>query len=123
MDIVSKMRNKTSKGLDDLDIIFIKRNLDELIHPLSYFFTLSLNKGVFPKSLKTAIVVPLLKKGNPQLILNYRPISILSVLSKILEKIIHGRLLGFLQKYEYFSPKQYGFLHGRSTKNAILDKV
>lgn len=122
-EIVVKMPNKTSKGLDDINIIFIKNYLDDLLIPLSHLYSLSLNQGIFPKSFKTAVIIPLLKKGDPEMISNYRPISILSTLSKILEKIVHKRLLGFLIKYSYFSPKQYGFLPGKSTEKAILDKV
>lgn len=122
-ETIIKMPNKTSKGLDDINIIFIKNHLDELINPLSYLYSLSLNEGIFPKTFKTAIIIPLLKKGNPESVSNYRPISILSTLSKILEKIVHKRLLSFLLKYSYFSPKQYGFLPGKSTEKALLDKI
>lgn len=122
-EIVSKMPNKSSKGLDGIDIIFIKNHLNEILRPLVYLFSLSLNKGIFPKSFKTAIITPLLKKGNPEDISNYRPISILSTMSKILEKIVHKRLLNFLIKYGFFSPKQYGFLPGRSTDRALFDKI
>lgn len=122
-ETVLSMANKTSKGTDGLNIVFIKNHLDELVKPLSHLFSISLNKGIFPNALKTAIVVPLLKKGNPEMLSNYRPISILSVLSKIFEKIIHKKLLDFLRKINFFANSQYGFLPGKSTDKALLDKL
>jgi len=88
--------------------------------PLTHIYNMSLNSGVFPELFKVARIKPLLKKGDTHNIRNYRPISILSVFfSKILEKIIYSRLLGFLNKHNIITKAQNGFREQKSTITAI----
>ena len=76
-------------------------------------------QGKFPNCLKFACVIPIFKKGEKQEISNYRPISVLPMISKIFEKYIFNRLLNFLTKYSILTPNQFGFLNGISTEDAI----
>ena len=76
---------------------------------------------MFPSSLKVALVVPIFKKGNKDEVKNYRPISILSVYSKIFERVVYGQVYKFLEKYSILSNHQFGFRSGRSTAQAILN--
>ena len=75
--------------------------------------------GVFPDILKIARVVPLHKAGNRNDISNYRPISLLPVFSKIFEKLIHSRLLSFLDEHDVLYKKQFGFRRKHSTIHAL----
>ena len=94
--------------------------------PLTHIFNLSLSSGIFPNSLKIAKIVPIHKKDDPSLIENYRPISILPAISKILEKIAYNRLYKFLTDNNLLNTNQFGFRKGYSTDYAIIqscDKI
>jgi hypothetical protein len=87
---------------------------------LVYIFNLSLSQGKFIDVLKTAKVIPVFKKGDPSKLVNYRPISLLSSISKLLEKLVHIRLMSFFHRNNFFNPLQFGFrpMHSRPTANA-----
>ena len=76
--------------------------------------------GIFPTPLKIARVVPIFKSGDRTNVTNYRPISMLSILSKIFENCIYSRLVTFFETNAILSDRQFGFRHGRSTADAIL---
>jgi len=80
---------------------------------------MSINSGTFPELFKVARVKPLYKKGDTYSIQNYRPISILPVFSKILEKIMYSRLTMFLNKHNIITEVQNGFREQKSTITAI----
>ena len=84
-------------------------------------FNYSFRYGIFPDCLKIAKVVPIFKKGDKNEINNYRPISLLSTFSKILEKLICKRMRKFLDKHSIISSNQYGFRSSFSTTHAMLD--
>jgi len=88
---------------------------------LAYMFSLSFEVGIFPVTLKIAAVMPIYKANNKYDVANYRPISILLCLSKILEEIIKKRVFNFLEKYNVVYPHQYGLCPKDSTIHAILD--
>lgn len=96
-------------------------------HTLAPYLTdiinLSINSGIVPISCKTARVVPIHKAGAKNLPGNYRPISILPALSKLLEKVIKIRLMSFLTKYDVLNKYQYGFRTKHNTLNAIIDML
>ena len=79
-----------------------------------------LNQGVFPEELKTANVLPLYKADDPMLFNNYRPVSLLTVLSKVFEKIMYNRLLNFLDTYNILFKNQFGFRKNHSTYMATM---
>ena len=84
-------------------------------------FNLCLVKGTFPEQFKIAKVIPLHKGGDKQSPNSYRPISLLSALAKLFEKLISVRLLTYFNGYELFSKHQFGFREGFTTEFAILD--
>ena len=87
-----------SLSLDGLSTNLLK-HLASVIHtPLVYIFNLCLSSGVFPTKWNIARVIPRYKKGDKTNVDNYRPIAILSPLSKILEKLFHKRILSYLDK-------------------------
>ena len=75
--------------------------------------------GIFPDILKTGLVSPIYKKGDPQLLDNYRPISTLPIFSKIFEKLIYTRIYDFLVAKNVLYEKQFGFRRNHSTSHAI----
>ena len=79
--------------------------------------------GIVPRKLKIAKVITLDKSENPELFTNYRPISILPCLSKILERLMYNRINNFLAEYNILSTKQYGFREHYSTYMAMIDLV
>ena len=76
--------------------------------------------GTFPDSLKKAVVLPLHKKDNPDIMTNYRPISILDWLSKIIEKCLKSRLVHYFTRNSLFNHVQFGFLAEKSTQDALV---
>ena len=77
----------------------------------------------FPRELKLANVVPIYKAGDDKEFTNYRPVSILPVFSKILERVMYNRLIDFLDKYKILYELQFGFRKGRSTEQALITLV
>lgn len=119
--IVYSLANNKAPGIDGISSHLVKE-VKSLISPiLSYIFNLSFQTGIFPDALKTALVVPLHKKGCYKVLDNYRPISLLSVFSKIIEKIVKKRLVSFFNINNIISAKQFGFMEGKSTEDALLN--
>ena len=82
---------------------------------------MSLIQGIVPDAMKIAKVIPIYKAKNKELFTNYRPISLLPVISKILERVVHCRLYSFLTRYNILYDSQYGFRNKHSTINAITE--
>lgn len=93
-DIINSIKGSSS-GLDEVNITVIKRCMDEITHFLEYIINSSFVNGVFPSQLQIARVVPVSKKGDKSIYLNYRPISVLPVFSKIFEKLMKKEYLLF----------------------------
>ena len=91
--------------------------------PLTVIINQSLCTGVFPDNLKLAKVVPLFKKGNPHLLDNYRPISLLSTLSKIFEKVVFQQVYSYFTNNKLFYENQYGFRKHHSTELAAIELI
>ena len=98
--------------------------MEPLINPiLTKIVNKSWTSGKFPRSLKIAKVIPIYKAEDKQIVSNYRPISILPVLSKIFEKIVFKQMLNYLEKFSLLNNNQYGFRPSRSTTQAVLDNL
>jgi hypothetical protein len=82
----------------------------EIAHPLSHIFNISLSTGQFPQLLKQCRVIPIFKAGDPLECDNYRPISLLSSISKVLEKIVAEKLVYRLNSNDLLYQHQYGFM-------------
>lgn len=124
--VVKNTRPKPAQDLNELSCKLIKTCINHLLLPLEDIFNSSLSTGVFPQGMKLAKVIPIYKKDSHNHMSNYRPISILPVFSKLLEKIVAKRLLSFLDKHNILTNFQHGFRPGKSTDTAsaeMLDKV
>lgn len=117
---ISCLNNKESKGFDGLNSTILKLTALNTAYLISFIYNRSVMTGIFPNTLKYAKVIPLFKKDNRLLMTNYRPISKLSVLSKLFEKLIKTRMLSYLDSFHFLSECQYGFRSGRSTEHALL---
>ena len=93
----------------------------EIADILTLAFNKSIGNGEFPQILKHSKIIPIFKADNKMLASNYRPISLLPIIGKILEKLMHSRLMSFFNKYEIINRNQYGFQKGKSTEHAIID--
>ena len=126
LKLVSSLKSNKSPGFDGIKNELIKDIIHGIVIPLVHIFNLSVSSGIVPKQLKIAKVVPIFKKGDPQTLSNYRPISLLTSFSKILEKLVYDRTVTFLNKTKIFSKFQFGFREKHTTTHAILhfvDKV
>ena len=121
-EIVNIIKNlkEGSPGWDNIGAKVIKECIDIFIDPLTHIVNLSLSNGIFPKELKVAIVLPLFKAGDGSVFTNYRPVSILSVISKVFEKRFYKRLLDFVHLNKLINVYQFGFRQQHSTYMALL---
>ena len=93
---------------------------DILVPALKLMFSQSLTQGIFPSSLKRAAIVPILKSGDKSIPGNYRPISLISCISKVFERIIRKQVLAFLERKGLLNNTQHGFRSGRSCLSVLL---
>jgi hypothetical protein len=121
--IIMSLKTFSAPGWDRVPISFIKMAKKELVPILAHLCSLCFEQGIFPHSLKRSIIHPVFKSGDRNDISNYRPISVLTGLSKILEKIINNRIIEFINKYNLLSSFQYGFRKSRCTEHAISELV
>ena len=119
-NIIKKLKNKSTQDTK-ISALKIAGENNEFVAALANTVTLSLEEGVFPQCLKVARVVPIYKSGTKTDVSNYRPISLLATFSKIYEKVMHARIVEFLEKNDSIYERQYGFRAGRSCEHALLD--
>ena len=119
-DIVKSLQSKNSLDSDGISSKLLKSIVNEICVPLAHIFNLSVTKGVFPSRLKKSRTVPIFKSGDHTKCDNYRPISLLSQLSKILEKIVSTQLVNHLELNGILYEHQYGFQRHRSTEQNLV---
>lgn len=119
--IGKQLKNKNSAGLDEIPVSLVKGTLDLTATPLLNIINRSINEGVFPQGLKDSKVIPIYKKGNPDDLQNYRPISILSSFSKIFERVMYDRVLQFFNSQSLFATFQHGFVKNKSIDTALFE--
>jgi len=121
INIVSSFRDNKSPGHDNIGPKLLKLILNFIIDPLVHIYNLSFATGCVPLHLKIAKVIPVFKKGDKTNPSNYRPISLLSIFDKILEKLMYKRLYSFLNKNSILYQYQFGFRRHHSTSLALLE--
>lgn len=120
-DIIQHLKNSYSTGIDDVPNTILKKCARFIIDPLTHIFNNSFLTGIFPDQLKIAKIIPLHKKGSKDNMENYRPISLLTGFSKILEKLMFNRLVSFVGINNILTNSQHGFRKNRSTNTATYD--
>ena len=124
LDIVYGCKSKTSYKHDEISMKTFKHILKQIVKPLTHTFNRSLICGSFPNYMKLAKIIPVLfKSGDRFQFSNFRPISLLSQFSKILENIFNKRLTYFIEAQHILSNGQYGFRSNPSTSLALTEFV
>ena len=119
-NLISSLKNGKASGPNSIPTIVLKHLNSEISIVLANLFNLSFSTGVFPDILKTSSIIPLFKKGSKLSCGNYRPISLLSNISKLLEKLMYSRLYSFLNIFNCLSELQFGFRNKHSTSHALI---
>jgi len=112
------MKCKDLCGYDEVSTRILKNSAPYISAPLTYIFNKILSTGIFPDRLKFSEIKPLFKKGDKTEFSNYRPISLLTSFSKIIEKIIYKRLYRHLKENNILDKEQFGFREKSSTDMA-----
>ena len=120
---IQRMSASRAVGLDEVPLFAVRECFAVVGPHLLRLVNLSLKMKVFPRQWKTACIVPIPKTGDPQIPSNNRPISLLSALSKILEKVVCSQLTAYLNSANLLSPSQYAYKQGHSTEDAVLGAV
>lgn len=121
--LINALNPKKSPGPDGIPASFLKANFVFFAHLLTDVFNEIVETGVYPAVLKVARVTPVHKSGDKKEANNYRPISCLSILDKVIEKLIVSRLVDFITQHKLLYAHQYGFRQGLSTLSASCNLV
>ena len=121
--MIKSMKMSQSKGHDGISSELIKLINTDISSSITVIINQSLTSGIFPDKLKIAKVTPIFKKGNKKLICNYRPISVLPIISKVFETVLQEQLTEYFTTYNLFAPQQYGFRKNSSTELATLELI
>lgn len=120
-NIILNLKPNSAPGWDNVPNEFLRMAADDIAPIITHLANLCFEQGIFPTPLKQSIITPVYKGGNKDDISNYRPISVLPAVSKVLEKLLNIRLLRYLDKFNILSSTQFGFRQGRSTEDAIIE--
>ena len=119
--IILNLKSKTTTGYDNLSPKLIKSISHIISKPIILLINQSFKTSIFPTKLKIAKVIPIYKKGDPKLMENYRPISLLPTISKIFERVAYNQLSDYIFKNDILYSSQYGFRKKHSTEFAALE--
>lgn len=122
-DIIRKLKNKTTKDIYDLTPMILKQIEEQISTTLTYTINKAIKEGIFPNELKLAKIIPIFKKGDVDECSNYRPISILPVISKVFEKVFNEKITNYLENNLIITKDQHGYRKNRSTITAIAGLV
>ena len=107
MEEIERLQNKMSQDYNGESGDLMKKIAPAVSPPLTFIYILSLETGIFPESWKISRTIPLFKSGSKSNPSNYRPIGIINAFSKVQEKLIHSRLLSFLNNTHFFNTNQF----------------
>ena len=119
-NLISGLKNGKASGPNSIPTTVLKHLNSDISIILAKLFNLSFSTGVFPDILKTSSVLPLFKKDSKLICGNYRPISLLSNISKLLEELMYSRLYSFLNIFNCITELQIGFRANHSTSHALI---
>ena len=121
IDILQTLKLGKASGNDSISHQMLKKTSYTVSVPLSLLFNLSFEKAEFPSQWKTAIVMPLFKTGDKSLVSNYRPISLLSAVGKVFERIVFKNVFNHLIANNLLYKFQSGFIPGHSTVHQLIE--
>ena len=117
---IKKTKDNISPGVDGIPPKLLKEIVEQICTPLAKVFILSLEEEIVPSEWKEANITPLFKKGSTNKAENYRPMSLTSVVCKLLEILNRDHILEFLVKHKFINTSQHGFLKARSCLTNLL---
>jgi len=120
MKHLRNLKHKCAVGLDEIPSSFLKDTAYIIAKPLTHVINCSLRGGIVPEQFKQAKVTPVYKSGASDSFDNYRPISVLPAVSKILERCVHDQLMEHLENHNLLTASQFGFRKKRSTEHASV---
>ena len=124
INIINNLSINKATGPHSIPTDILHRTKFTAAQPLADITNLSFEKGIYMDNFKISKVIPVFKdKGNYLECNNYRPISLLSNINKIIEKLMHERLYSFLSKHKCIYDRQFGFRNRHSTNHALLDLI
>ncbi|CAH1277196.1 Hypp9498 [Branchiostoma lanceolatum] len=116
---LGRLKTKRATGLDKIPSKLLKDSAPVIVKPLTHIFNLSLATGQVPTDWKEAQISPIHKSGNRANVANYRPVSVLSVMSKVMEKFVENQVKWFLTRHDLLTTHQSGFRRHHSTATAV----
>ena len=122
-NVLKRLKPKMSTGPDGIPSVALKKLSSSLASPLATMFESFMSVGQIPDEWRSAVVTPLFKKGLPTQCSNYRPVSLTSVVSKVMERIIVAQLTEYLRQHNIISKQQHGFFSRRSTVTNLLETL
>ena len=117
---IMKMKDKKSPGVDGMPPKLLMEIVEQISTPLAKLFNVSLEEGIVPSQWKEANITPLFKKGFRNKPENYRPVSLTSVVCKLLETLIRDDIVEFFVKHNLINTSKHGFLKVRSCLTKFL---
>ena len=120
---VIKELKDNGAGLNKISNSILKYSINEISPMLTGIINKCIQQGYFPHELKSGCITPIFKKGVKSSLKNYRPVCSLSSISKIIEKVVHNRMIKFIDKYEILSSKQFGFRKNMGTETALANYI
>ena len=120
---LSGLDERKATGPDMIPAKLLKMVAPAISTSLTKLFNYSLSQGVFPSEWKQANVTPVPKSGDRHMVNNYRPISVIPVIAKVFESMVHGQLYEYLGRNKIMSEEQAGFRPNRSTQDALLRAI
>ena len=116
--IIENMKIKNG-GIDKINAKTLQAISEHIADPLAHIINKCIEMSIWPDALKVAEVVPIYKSGKKLVVNNYRPISLISNIAKIFEKVIYERIFDFIYKQKILSEKQFGFIKNKGTRDAL----
>jgi hypothetical protein len=123
MKLIDRIRTDVATGVDDINAKLLKDSKHTVAKSLTKLVNLSYNLSRFPNSMKFAIIKPLHKKNCTEDASNYRPISILPVVSKIFERSATNQLVSYLEENKILNPTQHAYRKGHSTQTCLMEII
>ena len=120
-NLLTSLNPKKASGPNSIPTSVLHLLAEDICKPLCIIFNLSFNSGEYPDMLKIASAIPIFKKDSKLIVSNYRPISLLSNINKILEKLMFTRVYEFLEKHKCIYKLQFGFRSKHSTNHALIN--
>ena len=114
------LKPKLSSGHDNISNRLLLNIIDDIAEPFTHIVNLSFRNGIVPQNMKVAKVVPTHMSGDQSSLNNYRPINLLPVFSKLIEKLMYNQIMSFIDRNDILNKHQYCFRKNHTTTHPIL---